>query len=135
MDIAKVLGIALVAIFVISLIKNNRPEFSTYASIIAGAIILFLVINELTPIISLLQNLSEKMGVTSKFFKILLKITGVAYLTEFGANVCRDSGESAIAGKVELAGKIIIISLSIPILLTLMETLFELIWGVNWKIK
>ena len=127
MDIAKVIGIAFVAVIVISLIKNYKPEFAIYASIIAGAIILFFTINELTPIVSMLQNLSEKMGVSSKFFGILLKITGIAYLTEFGANVCKDSGETAVASKVELAGKVLIISLSIPILLALMETLFELI--------
>lgn len=127
MDIAKVIGIAFVAVIVISLIKNYRPEFAIYASIITGAIILIMVVNELTPIVSMLKNLSDKMGVSSKFFAILLKITGIAYLTEFGANVCKDSGESAVASKVELAGKILIISLSIPILLALMETLFELI--------
>ena len=127
MDITKVIGIAFVSVIVISLIKNYRPEFAIYASIIAGAIILFLVVRELTPIVSMIQNLSDKMGVSSKFFGILLKITGIAYLTEFGANVCRDSGESAVASKVELAGKVLIISLSIPILLALSETLFELI--------
>ena len=127
MDITKVIGIAFVSVIVISLIKNYRPEFAIYASIIAGAIILFFVVKELTPIASMLQNLSDKMGVSSKFFGILLKITGIAYLTEFGANVCRDSGESAVASKVELAGKVLIISLSIPILLALSETLFELI--------
>ena len=127
MDIVKVIGIAFVAVIVISLIKNYRSEFAIYASVIAGAIILIMVVNELIPIVNMLQNLSNKMGISSKFFGILLKITGVAYLTEFGANVCKDSGESAIACKVELAGKVLIISLSIPILLALMETLFELI--------
>ena len=127
MDIVKVIGIAFVAVIVISLIKNYRSEFAIYASVIAGAIILIMVVNELIPIVNMLQNLSNKMGISSKFFGILLKITGVAYLTEFGANVCKDSGESAIASKVELAGKVLIISLSIPILLALMETLFELI--------
>lgn len=129
MDITKIVGIAFVSIIVISMIKQHRPEFATYASVIAGCIILFLTINELTPIISMLQSLSDKMGVSSKFFAILLKITGIAYLTEFGTNICKDSGETAVASKVELAGKILIISLSIPILTTLMETLLGLIWG------
>lgn len=126
MDIAKIIAIAFIGITVIGILKQQRPEFVTYASIIAGAIILYLVINELTPIISMLQSLSNKMGVTNKFFVILLKITGIAYLSEFGANICRDSGETAIASKVELAGKIIIISLSIPILTTLIETLLRI---------
>ncbi len=127
MNITKVIGIAFLSVIIISIVKQSRPEFVVYVSIIGGAIILYLIIKELTPIISLLQNLSNKMGVSSKFFSILLKITGIAYLTEFGANVCRDSGETAIASKVELAGKVLIVGLSIPILTTLMETLLKLI--------
>lgn len=127
MDIAKIVAIAFIAVIIIGIIKQQRPEFTIYASIIAGAIILYFVFNELTPIISMLQNLSDKMGVTSKFFGILLKITGISYLTEFGANVCKDSGETAIASKVELAGKVLIVGISIPILTTLMDTLVKLI--------
>lgn len=127
MDIAKIVAIAFIAVIIIGIIKQQRPEFTTYASIIAGTIILYFVFDELTPIISMLQNLSNKMGVTSKFFGILLKITGISYLTEFGANICKDSGETAIASKVELAGKVLIIGISIPILTTLMDTLIKLI--------
>ncbi len=127
MDIAKIVAIAFIAVIIIGIIKEQRPEFTIYASIIAGAIILYFVFEELTPIVSVLQNLSSKMGVTSKFFGILLKITGISYLTEFGANVCKDSGETAIASKVELAGKVLIIGISIPILTTLMDTLVKLI--------
>lgn len=127
MDIAKIVAIAFISVIIIGIIKQQRPEFTIYASIIAGAIILYFVFNELTPIISMLQNLSDKMGVTSKFFGILLKITGISYLTEFGANVCKDSGETAIASKVELAGKVLIVGISIPILTTLMDTLVKLI--------
>ena len=127
MDIAKIIAIALISIVIITILKQHRPEFATYASIIAGVIILYFVIAEFTPIIALLQSLSEKMGVSSKFFIILLKITGIAYLTEFGASVCKDSGETAIATKVELAGKVLIISLSIPIIMAMIETLFKLL--------
>ena len=127
MDIGKVVAIAFVGVIVVGIIKQQRAEFTTYVSIVVGAIILYMVLDELTPIVSMLSNLSSKMGVSSKFFIILLKITGIAYLSEFGANVCRDSGESAIASKVELAGKILIVGLSVPILTSLMETLIGLI--------
>ena len=127
MEIAKVIVIALVSVVLISILKQHRPEFATYASAIAGIIILFFAINKIAPIISMLKNITEKMGVTSKFFVILLKITGIAYLTEFSSSVCKDSGETAIASKVELAGKILIISVSIPIITTLMQTLLGLI--------
>lgn len=127
MDIAKIIAIAFISIILISIIKNQRPEFSIYAQIIAGCIILYFIISELSPIITILKNLSDKMGISSKFFLILLKITGVSYLTEFGASICRDSGETAVASKVELAGKILIVSLSIPILGALIETLNNII--------
>ena len=127
MDITKIIAIALVSIIVIAILKQHRPEFVVHASIISGILILYFILNEFIPIITMLQNLSEKMGVSGKFFVILLKITGIAYLTEFGASICTDSGESAIASKVELAGKIIIISLSIPIITSLMETLMGLL--------
>ena len=127
MDIVKVVAIALISIVLIAILKQHRPEFATYASIIAGIIILYFAIAEFTPIISMLKSLSEKIGVSGKFFIILLKITGIAYLTEFGSSLCKDSGETAIASKVELAGKILIISISIPIITTLMQTLLGLI--------
>ncbi|MBQ9314612.1 MAG: stage III sporulation protein AD [Clostridia bacterium] len=127
MDITKIIVIAIISIVIIALLKQYKPEFAIYASIITGIIILYFVIREFTPVVVLLKNLSEKMGVSSKFFIILLKITGVAYISEFGSSVCKDSGETAIASKVELAGKILIISLSIPIITTLMETLLGLV--------
>ena len=126
MNIIKIIAIALISIVLIAILKQHRPEFAMYASIIAGIIILYYTISEFTPIISLLRNLTEKMGVSSRFFIILLKITGIAYLTEFGSSLCKDSGETAIASKVELAGKILIISISIPIITTLMQTLLGL---------
>lgn len=127
MDIAKIIAIALISVILISILKQHRPEFATYASIIAGAIIIYFIVEEFTPVITMLQNLSFKMGVSSKFLIILLKITGIAYLTEFGSSLCKDSGETAIATKVELAGKVLIISLSIPIITTLIETVFKLL--------
>ena len=78
MDIVKVIGLAFVSIIVISMVKSQKPEFATYASLIGGAIILFMIIGELAPIVTLLKNLSDKLGVSSKFLGILLKITGIA---------------------------------------------------------
>lgn len=127
MDIAKIISIALISIVIIAILKQHRPEFATYASIISGIIILYFVLDLFTPIVTLLKNLSEKMGVSRQFLIILLKITGIAYLTEFGSSICKDSGETSVASKVELAGKILIISLSIPIITALMETLLGLI--------
>ena len=126
MEITKIIGIAFVAVFVILLLKQYKSEYAIYVSIIAGIIILFYSITKLEVIIDLLKSLSNKIDINMNFFSILLKITGIAYLSEFASNVCKDAGETAIASKVELAGRILIIALSIPIISTLLETMLGL---------
>ena len=81
----------------------------------------------LSGIINLLQDIANKTNVSSNFLKILIKITGIAILTEFAVSICKDSGESAIASKVDIGGKVIIISMSIPIIKALLETVLKIL--------
>ncbi len=127
MDIVKIIGVGLIALIIIVVIRQYKPEFTMYVSIIAGAIILFLVLDKVTGIITLLTSLSKKTGINSEYLSILLKITGIAILTEFAVSICKDAGETAIASKVDLGGKIIIISMSIPIISALLEIIMKII--------
>ncbi len=127
MEIIKIIGIALIALIIIILLKQYKPEFVIYVSLIAGVLILFLVIDELTGIVKLIQSISDKASINSQFLSILLKITGIAFLSEFAVSICKDSGEAAIASKVELGSKIIIISMSIPIISTLLEIILKIL--------
>lgn len=127
LDIVKIIGVGLTALIIIIVIKQYKPEFTVYISIIAGAIILLMVMDKLAGIVNLLSNLTSKMGTGSAFLKILLKITGIAILTEFAVSVCADSGETAIASKIDLGGKIIIVSISIPIITALLELIINIL--------
>ena len=127
MEIIKIIGIALIALIIIILLKQYKPDFVFYVSLIAGALILFLVIDELTGIVKLIQSIADKASINSQFLSILLKITGIAFLSEFAVSICKDSGEAAIASKVELGSKIIIISMSIPIISTLLEIILKIL--------
>ena len=127
MDIVKIIGVGLIALIIIVVIRQYKPEFTMYVSIIAGVIILFLVLDKVTGIITLLTNLSKKTGINSEYLSILLKITGIAILTEFAVSICKDGGETAIASKVDLGGKVIIISMSIPIISALLEIIMKII--------
>lgn len=71
--------------------------------------------------------LQIKAGTGTVFLGILLKITGIAVLTEFAVSICKDSGETAIASKIDLGGKIIIISISIPIITALLELIISIL--------
>lgn len=127
MDIIKIIGIGLIAVIIVIILKQYKPEFTIYVSICAGAIILGLVMTKLSGIIELLTQLSNKVSDTNGFLTVLIKITGIAFLTEFAVSICKDSGESAIASKVDLGGKVIIISMSIPIISALLETIVQVL--------
>ena len=127
MEIIKIIGVGLTALVIIIIIKQYKPEFAIYVSLIAGAIILFMVMNKLAGVINLLNSLTRKTSMNSEFIKILLKITGISILTEFAVSICKDSGETAIASKIDLSGKIIIIAMSIPIISALLELILKIL--------
>lgn len=126
MDIIKIIGLAFIAVIIIVILKQYRPEFAIYASIIAGVLILAMASGTLSGIIDMINSISSKTSINSEFLVILIKITGIAILTEFAVSICKDSGESAIASKVDVGGKIIIISMSIPIINALIDTVVKI---------
>lgn len=126
MEVIKIIGIGLIALIIIIIVKQYRPEFTIYVSLVAGALILLMVMDKIGGIISLLTTLSNKTTINNEFLVLLIKITGIAFLTEFAVSICKDSGEAAIANKVDLGGKVIIISMSIPIISSLLETILRI---------
>ncbi len=125
--IIKIIGIGLVALIIIILLKQYKPEFAIYISLLVGVLILLLVMDQLTQVTSLLQSLASKASINSTFLAILLKITGIAFLAEFAVSVCKDAGEGAIASKIEIGSKIIIIAMSIPIISSLLEIILKIL--------
>ncbi len=127
MEIVKIIGIGLISLIIILILKQYKPEYTIYASLIGGALILFFIMDKLYGIITLLTNLSNKLSYNNQFIVILLKITGITFLVEFATSICKDSGETAIANKIDLAGKVLIISMSIPIISSLLETILKIL--------
>lgn len=117
----------MIALIIIIIVKQYRPEFAIYISIISGILILLISLQKMGEIVTLIQNISQKAGINGKFLSILLKITGIAILTEFAVSVCKDSGESAIASKIEMGSKVIIISMSVPIISSLLELIINIL--------
>ena len=126
-EVVKIIGIGMIALIIIIIVKQYRPEFAIYISIISGILILLISLQKMGEIVILIQNISQKAGINGKFLSILLKITGIAILTEFAVSVCKDSGESAIASKIEMGSKVIIISMSVPIISSLLELIINIL--------
>lgn len=127
MDVVKIIGVGLTALIIIIILKQYRPEFAVYISILVGVIIILMLMDKLAAVVGLVTSLANKTGAGSSFLKILLKITGIAILTEFAVSICKDSGETAIASKIDLGGKVIIISISIPIITALLELIISIL--------
>lgn len=127
MEIIKIIGIGIVALAIIILMKQYKPEFALYISLLTGILILLLVMDELTGIITLINSIASDSNINSNFINILLKITGIAFLSEFAVSICKDAGETAIASKIEMGSKVIIISISIPIISGLLEIILKIL--------
>ncbi|MBR7090978.1 MAG: stage III sporulation protein AD [Clostridia bacterium] len=126
-EIFKVIGLALITTIAVIVVKQVKPEMAIFVGL-AGTIIVFLyIIDLLEQVFDLFNYILEVTNINSEMFTILLKIVGVGYITEIGANICSDSGNSAIATKVQLAGKLIIFVLAIPIITNLVEMITELL--------
>ena len=125
MEILKIIGIAFVTTITAILLKGTKPELSFAVTVTGVIVILLFIIDSLQNTIGLLNELVQMTGVDNSIFKILIKIVGVGYLTEFSSGILNDFGSSAVADKVALGGKITILVLSLPVL----EGLLQMIRG------
>ncbi|OPZ93627.1 MAG: Stage III sporulation protein AC/AD protein family protein [Firmicutes bacterium ADurb.Bin419] len=125
-DILQIIGLAIVATVIIAVLKVQRPEMAIQISIATGIIVVAMVLGKITAVIELLNSYAAKVNIDTIYLSTLLKIVGIAYIAEFGAEVCKDAGEGAIASKVELAGKIIIIVMAVPIITSLMDLVISI---------
>lgn len=127
MDIIKIIGIGLVSLVIIIILKQYKSEFALYASLAASVLILMFVFEKMFSVIDLLNNIANKTAINTAFIALLIKITGIAILTEFAVSICKDCGESAIASKIDIGGKIMIVTVSIPIISSLLETVVKVL--------
>lgn len=125
MEIIKIVSIGFTAVLLGAVLKQRRPEFAIELSLAAALIIFWLLASKLSEILQLFTRLATKAGIGPAYLYILFKIVAVAYITEFGVQLCRDAGENAIAAKLEIAGKLLVIAAALPIIELVMETIMK----------
>jgi stage III sporulation protein AD len=95
--------------------------------VFVGCVIFLFLIDQISAIIQMLQKIAVDANVNLVYLETILKIIGIAYIAEFGAQISKDAGQGAIASKIELGGKILILAMAIPILTAIIETVIGLI--------
>lgn len=123
----QLVGVAMVSTILCLVIKKDRPEIANFVAITAGVVILLSVIMKLNFIVEGIESLANKVNIPSMYISLIIKLIGICYIMEFAVSLCNDCGEKNIASKLEFGGKIIIMTMSFPILLSIIDTIINLI--------
>ena len=121
------IGIGLIGMILAVLFRQHKPEYAPLISLAAGLAVVFLLLGQLEPIFSQMEEILRQAGIGTEYIAVLLKSLGICYITQLAADTCRDAGESAIASKMELAGKITVLTLAVPYFTGMLQTVGELI--------
>lgn len=124
--VARLVGAALIAAMLLSLVRQTHRSFAVPLSLAAAVAIFLFILPDLVQVVRLIQGYALRGGVDPAFLGVVLKVLGIAYLTEFASGICRDAGEAALSQRVELGGKILIFLLAIPVLNAVMALVLRL---------
>lgn len=127
MEILQIVGIGIVATILALVVKEQRPIFGFFITTVTGIVIFLFVADQIWKVIYVLEKIVFQASIDLFYLETILKIIGVSYIAEFGAQITRDAGEGAIASKIELAGKILILIMAIPIIQAIIETVIRLL--------
>lgn len=127
MDIFKITALAICGAILTLIVKENKPAIAICIGIICTLILFFEILGNLSYIFTSLSSISSHLSFSYEYMETIIKITGVSYISKFGTDICRDAGNAAIATTLEIAGKIIIIVLSLPVLISVINLLVGLL--------
>jgi stage III sporulation protein AD len=127
MEIVQVVGLGLIAAVLVIILREYRPELAMQVSLVAGVIIMLMVINRIVGAVQVITETAVGAGINLVYLQTLLRVIGIAYLAEFGSQICRDAGEGSIASRIELAAKVMILVMAVPVIVEVMEGIMTLI--------
>lgn len=125
MDIIKIAMIGLAAVLLAIQIRAGKPEYEIFVTMAACLCIFFFLLTKLEIVIEAINQIQGYIRLDSKYVAILLKMIGITYVAEFSSNLCKDAGYHAVAGQIEMFGKLSILVISMPVLLALLETISQ----------
>ena len=125
MDILQIVMLGIIASLLYMTLKDINATFAFFLILMTGIIILLVIIQHIGTVFNLITTLGEKANIDGLYMETILKIIGIAYITEIGANITKDAGLESVASKIELAGKIFILILAVPIITAVIEAILN----------
>ncbi|NMP21159.1 SpoIIIAC/SpoIIIAD family protein [Sulfobacillus harzensis] len=129
LDLLRVLGLGLMATVLVMVVKEQRQDIGVVVRLAVGVVMLLIIVPDISRVVSSFVRISELAHIPVQYLALLLKVIGIAYLTMFVAQLAQDSGEGGTALRIELAGKIAILLLAVPLVASITETVLKLIPG------
>lgn len=127
MSVYGMIAVGLISCVLVLVVKQYRPELGLLVSIAAGCVILLAVLMKFTPVIEQLKSLVYNSGIKKEYLSIMIKSLGICYLTQFASDICNDFGQTSLASKIELCGRVTLAALSMPLMITLIETVSKMV--------
>lgn len=122
-DILKITAAALITCFLAVLLKQYKSEYAIAVTICAGALIFIYVAPQLAQLMAGIRQLADRTGIGGEMLAPAFKTVGIAYLTGYAAEMCRDAGEGALAAKLEIAGKILMLAIALPVAMAMLDAI------------
>lgn len=129
MDIFTLAGIAVICALLCVIVRQYRPEAALGVGIAGGVLLMGAAALMLAPSVEALKELSRRAGLDNGFAQVLIKALAVCCITQLAADICRDAGESAVASKLELAGRAAVAVISLPVFMELADIVAGLVGG------
>ena len=123
----KLAGVAILAVSAVAILRAYRPEMATQLSIAAGILLFTYALSDIEALRQAVEGVAAQFGLGLEQLKLVFKVLGIAYVIQFAAEACKDAGESAIASKVEMAGRVLIVITAFPALSAVMGLLASLL--------
>ena len=123
----KICALAITAVFLTVTVKKTAPFAAFCIAVAAGLAAVYLVLPDIMEIVRRIKEISVKSNISGEYTKLLLKVLGIGYLTDFSASAAKDAGENSIAQKIEFAGKISITALAMPLFFNLIDVITDLL--------
>ena len=127
MNIIKLAILAITGVLLATMFKNGKNEYSTYIALGTSVILFFYVISKVGVIVETINKVQSYISISNSYIEALIKMVGITYISELTSSICKDAGYNSVSGQIEIFGKISILAVSMPIILSLMETIDKFI--------
>jgi len=130
-NIIQIVGFALTCALLLVLVRRGSAPLGLLLAVGASGVILTAVVSHLPPILDALNELADRAGVQMLYIRTIFQVIAVAYIVDIGAQLCSDVGEGALAKNIQLAGKVIILVMAVPIIIAVADVIIDLLEQVG----